>query len=79
MASSKPPRRGQRVRILTCKHDLAEHVGQVGVVASSRPGQISVFVNGGLCRATEVDLPNIEEVGDADDQGTFAAARRSPN
>jgi hypothetical protein len=68
MAGSTAPKRGQRVKILSCQYNLAEHVGQVGTVVSVRPGQLSIFVNHGLCRAIEVGPPGSDDAAGEDEQ-----------
>ncbi len=53
------PVAGQLVKIVTCAHDLPEHIGQLGVVGA-RPNRkrrtFTVHVGTGLCQAVEVVL-----------------------
>ncbi len=50
-------RKGQQVKIIICRQQDPRHTGQVGTVAAGqiRSGLLRVYVNNGICQATEVE------------------------
>lgn len=76
MVGADSVKRGQRVRILACPSNQVEHVGQVGSVVSTRLDQMRIYVNAGLCRATEVAPLSGEAVGKVGSEDPSRGAER---
>jgi hypothetical protein len=56
---------GRLVKIITCAHDLPDHIGQVGHVGRPNPRHrtVRVYLESGICQATKVVPAKDTEIG----------------